>query len=244
MIPEYILKEERAHNYSLLIVLAFLSTVIGFVAAKMLFPSQIDVLAVIFASIPLIYPLTRFLLDDEKENAPHSPEIAVYFSIFVGQVIAFTSISLYFPDAFETQLDIIGAAGYAVEPTAAFTSILFNNMTVFAAIFLLSLIITSAGVFIVSWNASVMGAFFAHLISELPTSTALLVGTSEVPTPLAFIPHGTLEMLGFIVAGITGTLMSAAIYRKHFQKSTWKDLMVLLASGAILVILGAIIEAF
>lgn len=243
MIPEYLLKEEKKQNYAIIALVSLLSTLIGFIAAYKLFPSELDILAVIFAAIPIIYPLTRQLIEDEQNKAPHIPELKSYGSIFLGQLIAFTAISLTNPDIFESQKSIIGAAGYSVEPTATFASILLNNMTVFLAIFLLSITIASAGAFILAWNASVMGVFFATLITNLPNDISLLIGDGETPSPLAFIPHATFEMLGFITAGIAGTLISAALYRKHYDKETWIDFAKLTLLGIALVLIGAILES-
>ena len=243
MIPEYLLRQEKEHHYGKIIVIAALSTIFGFIAAQKLFPSKIDILAPVFAAIPIIYPLTAQLLEDEEKNRPHRPEIESYASIFVGQLIAFFAIALLLPDQFESQMKIIGASGYAVEPSATFISILINNIVVFTSIFILSTTIASAGAFILAWNASVMGAFFATLVNDLPNDLSLIMGTAETPSPIAFVPHSLFEMSGFIIAGISGTLLSAALYRKHYDLSTMKDLAKLTLLGIIMVILGVILEA-
>lgn len=242
MIPEYLLKQEKEHHYTKIIAIAAFSTVFGFMAAQKLFPSQVDILAPVFAAIPIIYPLTTQLLEDEERNRPHKPEIESYASIFIGQLIAFFAISLILPDQFTSQMKIIGASGYAVKTSATFLSILMNNLVVFTSIFVLSTTIASAGAFILAWNASVMGVFFATLVSNLPNDISLIVGTAKTPSPIAFVPHSIFEMAGFIIAGISGTLLSAAIYRKHYNKSTMKDLAKLTLLGLLMVIIGVILE--
>lgn len=242
MIPEYLFKQEKEHQYLRITIVSSIAVLLGFYAARTLFPSQLDILTPVFAAIPIIYPLTAKLLDDESENRPHSPEIKSYLSIFVGQLTAFFAIALLFPDQFSSQSQIIGAAGYAVEPSATFTSILINNLTVFTAIFLLSTTIASAGAFVLTWNASVMGVFFATLLKSMPNDISLLLGTSETPSPIAFLPHSTFEITGFVIAGISGTLLSAALYRKHFDEETLLDIAKLTALGLIMIVIGVILE--
>jgi hypothetical protein len=44
------------------------------------------------------------------------------------------------------------------------------------------------------------------------------------------------------VAGISGSLISAAIYREHFDKDTWIDYMKLVGLGIGLILIAAVLE--
>lgn len=242
MLPEYILKEERSDNFQLLFVLGFVSAIGGFVAASALFPSESSLLAVIFASIPLVYPLTTKFLEDEKEQEEsYFEEVSIYGALFIGQVVGFMLISLVRPEALQLQAEAAGIAGRATAP-GLFFQILSNNLMVFTGILAVSAIIGSAGAFILVWNASVLGNFFGHLLSQLQ-GLELLTGNSQAATPIAYVPHATFEMGGFIIAGISGTMISAAVYREHFDKSTWLDIVKLIATGLLCVLVGAVIES-
>ncbi|MFB6216661.1 MAG: stage II sporulation protein M, partial [Candidatus Aenigmatarchaeota archaeon] len=63
-----------------------------------------------------------------------------------------------------------------------------------------------------------------------------------VPSPLCYLPHAAFEMTGFIVAGVAGSLISAALYREHFDMDTWRDYGKLVALGILLILLGAFLE--
>lgn len=229
MLPELIRREEEHENYPLLVLLGAASGFLGFAAASTLFPSETSVLAVAFASIPMIYPLVSYFMEREQVDKYYIPEMKVYGSLFLGQVLAFFALGFYAPEAFAVQLDLIGVTGYAVAEVS-FESIFVNNMTVFGAILGASALIGSAGALILTWNASVMGVFFADLVREQPLQ------------PFAYVPHATFEMLGFIVAGIAGTIISAAVYREHFDRELWRNLLVLVTIGVIFVLVGAVLE--
>jgi len=242
MLPELILKEERKDNFSLLFVLGLFSSLIGFLAASALFPSEKSVLTVIFASIPLVYPLTtKFLADEKRKAESYFEEVEIYGSLFAGEALGFMLISLFSPGALSLQASAAGISGNAVSP-GFFFQVLSNNLMVFSGILLVSAIVGSAGAFILVWNASVLGRFFASLINRLE-GFRVLTGTSETASPLAYVPHASFEMAGFILAGISGSMISAAVYREHFDRRKWLDILKLVVLGLVFVLSGAILEA-
>jgi len=234
MLPEFILREERLQRYDILFLTGLLSALIGFVLASYAFPGQVAVLTVVFAALPMVYPLTAKFLEDEKNHMPHHSEIFSYLALFMGQASAFTLLAAVTEGNFQAQMNVIGATGSFLSLDSLFVQILLNNLGVYITIFLASAIIGSAGAFILTWNASVLGAFFSHLLS--------LRGTEEFVHPILYVPHTSLEMSGFILAGITGSLISAAVYREHFDPGTWQDYGLLTVLGISLVINGAFLE--
>jgi hypothetical protein len=50
-------------------------------------------------------------------------------------------------------------------------------------------------------------------------------------------------MSGFVIAGIAGSLVSAAVYREHFDRETWKDYIKLIVAGIACIVIGAALEA-
>lgn len=259
MLPELIYREEQHENYLLLFFLGLLSGLLGFGIARIVLPSHVSVLAVVFAAIPLIYPLTRSFLEDEKNGRPHVDEIFQYSSLFAGEVAAFfllvflvspenlgVQISQFAPELQQMGVEAIAGSGLAeitgqATSGVSFLSIFLHNLTVFTVILIVSALVSSSGAFILTWNASVLGVFLGVLARKLE-GAELFTGNSSVSTPFAYLPHATLEMAGFIVAGIAGSLISAAIYREHFDKDTWIDYMKLVGLGVGLVLIAAILE--
>lgn len=234
MLPEFILREENLKRYDLLFLTGLISALAGFVIASYAFPSRIAVFTVVFASLPLVYPLTTKFLEDEDNNKPHRSEIFSYFSLFAGQATAFLLLGIIAAESFQAQMGVIGATGNFFAFDSLFMQILTNNFAVFGLIFVAAALVGSAGAFILTWNASVLGVFFSHLLS--------LQGTEDYVSPAFYVPHATLEMSGFIIAGITGSMVSAAVYREHFSFETWQDYGLLLGLGASCVITGAFLE--
>lgn len=249
MLPELILREEKQGSLKLVTLLGLLSGLIGYGVAKFIFPGQVDLLTVVFASIPLVYPLTKVFLEDENNGRPHTEEIEFYGSLFLGEFIAFLALGLIRPEdfamqtaVFSEQMTQLGLTGNAILPDVFFV-VISNNLVLYLSIFAVAATIGSAGAFILTWNASALGIFMAHLVAELRGLSEILLGAGKTPSPVAYVPHATLEMAGFAVAGICGSLVSAAVYREHFDLETWKDLTKLFIAGIGLIMVAALLES-
>ena len=236
MLPEIILEEEEDLDYTHLVFAGGFAAIFGFLFAQVLFPSERAILSPVFASIPLIYPLMSYYLERE-ERPDFFQETSVYASLFTGITAGFFSIALIMPEVFSMQLDVIGITGYATAE-ASFLAVISNNLMVFAGILLVSFLLGSAGAFILVWNASVLAAFFAYLVNDFSGLGAVISASS----PLAYVPHASLEMTGFIIAGILGTTASASVYRDHWSMDHWKNLAKLLVVGTVAILFGAVIE--
>ncbi|WEL23028.1 stage II sporulation protein M [Candidatus Nanohalovita haloferacivicina] len=249
MLPELILREEKQGSLKYVTLLGLLSGLTGYGIAKFIFPGQTDVLSVVFASIPLVFPLTKVFLEDEENGRPHTDEVEFYGTLFLGQFIAFLTLGLLRPEDFSMQTAVfseqmtqLGLTGNAILPDVFFV-VISNNLVLYLSIFAVAAVIGSAGAFILTWNASALGIFMAHLIAELRGFSEILLGAGKTPSPVAYVPHATLEMAGFAVAGICGSLVSAAVYREHFDTDTWKDLTKLFVGGLLLILVAALLES-
>lgn len=238
MLPELIYREERLDDFRVLFLLGALTVLIGFAAASYLFPARQDLVTVVFASIPLVYPMTAFFLETEGD---FTEDIEVYAALFAGQVTGYFLVALMVPGALEFQLQALNVRGFATV-SAGFSTVVLNNIGVFVSILAVSAIIGSSGAFILGWNASAVGAFFAVLVSRFATASSFFT-CSPNPSPLCYFPHTVFEMTGFIIAGVAGTLLSAAIYRREVSREHQLRLLKLVSAGLLLVLLGAIIEA-
>lgn len=260
MLPELIYREEQEDNYPLLIALGLFSGLLGYKIAELVFPSQVSILAVVFASIPLVYPLTRTFLEDENGGRPHVDEVFIYGSLFLGEALAFfLLVFLVAPEnlsvqvsQFASELQAMGVqtiSGTSIQTVVTgratglggFVSIALHNLIVFSLILAVSAIISSSGAFILTWNASVLGTFLGLLAKKL-SGFELLTGNQDIVTPLAYLPHSAFEMTGFIIAGISGSLISAAVYREHFDRETWIDYIKLVGTGVGMILIAAFLE--
>lgn len=212
-------------------------------------------MAVLFTTIALLYPLTRYIRSRDKTEIDtswpetrlidrHLHEGMYYIAAFTGVTLGFAAAIHLLPEQFfaiQRMLvqNIQAMAGQIAAP-AKFSILLINNIGVMVGTFVLSFFITGGLVFILVLNASNLGYVIgttAQSIFEIPLQT------------LPYVAHGTFEIGGYIAAGLAGMLLSYSVeqvihHDNDFTLTTpVKDAGVLLIVGMCLLIIAAAIES-
>jgi len=215
--------------------------------------------AVMFTIIPSIYLFTTVIKNEEAIEEReirilneryiwrrHWNDLIFMMSYFFGVAMAFAFWSFILSDdLFFLQIHKINEirtsiTGYALveESFENFRKIFFNNLSVFLFAFVFSLLFGTGAVFIIAWNASVLGVFIGKLsrsIFHIPIVT------------LNFLPHGLPEIMGYLCAGLAGSLLSAAIIRGHNINIITKiaiDCLLVVIFGIFLIVSAAFIEVY
>ena len=216
--------------------------------------------AIIFTIMPPVYFATKYLKKEEaleeKEiqkkyekhifARSHSRDIIVFLLYFFGVVVSFTVWSFFLPDTFfqvqEFELNRVDSS-YSVSGfltrEGAFYSYIQNNMNVMFYSFLIGLLFGAGSIFVLTWNASILS-------TAISLKTSTLIGIPGATAP--FLLHGTIEIAGYVLAGLAGSIISAAVIRGHHRKGVF--LKVILDTGLVfalaagLIVLGAGVEAF
>ncbi|MCD6496659.1 MAG: stage II sporulation protein M [Candidatus Aenigmarchaeota archaeon] len=226
------------------------------------------IFSVLFTIIPAVYFLTMYIKReegmDERDIEKHyekgfwereEKDIMVLLFFFAGLTVSYALWAVYLPaDTFQIQImkvqdirsstgNFIGHSGQLMSGYASgneysrFIQILENNLWVTSFAFVFSLIFGAGAIFIIVWNASILGAYIGRLSESF----------FHIPiVSLNFLPHGIPEIAGYIIAGISGSLISAAVLRGHKDAilfGIFRDSMKLLGLALLFVFLGAVIEA-
>ena len=168
----------------------------------------------------------------------------LYF--FFGVVFAFAVWTMLLPsDYFQVQATKINqirgigqVAGLAVDKGVLFQSIFFNNLQVMLFAFVLSLVFGAGAVFILVWNASILGVYIGQISKQL----------WHIPlVSLNFLPHGIPEVAAYVAAALAGGLISTAVLRRtkwEILRVVLVDALKILVLAIVLVTAGAGIEAY
>jgi uncharacterized membrane protein SpoIIM required for sporulation len=147
----------------------------------------------------------------------------------------------YFAPVFES----IGnaAALYAKKDYwSTFSLILKNNLAVLMAAIFLSFLYGVGGMFLILWNASVIGVLLGFKVIE---AGKMLAGVLNF---VRLLPHGIFEIAAYFIGGISGVIFSMALYEAVRSKENASllmlDVMLLVIYSLIFLFLGALIEAF
>lgn len=175
----------------------------------------------------------------------HGGLILDYVFIILGVAVTIAAAFLILPEStssgvFSDQINTISQITGNVTMPDIFSQILLNNLGVMTICFVFSLFYSTGAIFLISWNATVLGVVVGQ-------GAKALYGVHSIPLVLlSYLPHGSFEFLGYILAGIAGGILSIAISRhkespKHFR-FILKDSLLLMILATILLTIGAAIE--
>jgi uncharacterized membrane protein SpoIIM required for sporulation len=167
---------------------------------------------------------------------------------FLGLTMAFAFWSFIMPESlFQIQMAKInqikgissGVTGAALNNEAFFIQILTNNLQVMLFSLFFSFIFGAGMVFIIAWNASILGVYVGAKLSETVWHIPFVT--------LGFLPHGIPEIAGFVTAGLAGGLLSAAFIRNRdsrMLKIIIFDSAKILGIAVSLIFMAAAIEVY
>lgn len=122
---------------------------------------------------------------------------------------------------------------------ACFELIFNNNWWVMILSIIFSFIWGAGALFLLGWNASVIGLFIGTEI----TSRSIEAGIARA---VSYLPHGIPEIMAYFIATIAGGIISAAISKKKFKKHEIRvvfiDTFLLLLLAVVTLLIGAFIE--
>ena len=119
-----------------------------------------------------------------------------------------------------------------------------------------SFIFGSGAIFIITWNASVIGTAMGNFIRTKLSAYASATGLVSVGdylqaaslSLLRYFIHGIPEITAYFVAGLAGGILSVSIIKKEFGTKSFEkiilDVSTLLIIAILLIFVGALLEAY
>ena len=237
--------------------------------------SMIMVFLTTMAALPLIYNTVKMEEEKDLEGMEetwllkeHSKALKAFIFMFLGATLAFAFWYVAMSTSttnllFQTQTDTINAINGRMTSNVPlsvsmsfFSRIFFNNVKVLIFCILFSFIYGAGAVFILMWNASVIGAAIGNFIRVELVDIAQLVGFDRIAHYFQIIAmgllrysiHGIPEILAYFVGAMAGGIISIAILKHDF--GTKKFEQVLLDSADLIIIsitilfVAALLEVF
>ena len=250
--------------------LGFLYASIGIFIALWIFrdeASLIMVFMITMASIPIFYNTMKLeeskdmIMDSETAILhEHNKAISFFMFLFIGMTIACALWYSVLPTTtinglFDRQINTIqtinnNVSGNVIVNLNAFWRIFLNNMKVLSFSILFAFIYGAGTIFILTWNATVIGAAIGNFIRSNISSYTSSLGLMEAGNYfhvvslglLKYSIHGIPEIAAYFYGGLAGGILSVAIIRKHFKTKKFSTIMVDF-SELILISVGFLIVA-
>lgn len=244
-----------------MIFVAFFYASISILLSFWIFPEYSSLISVFFTVMACLYVAqgairleeSKGWYDDEIQILQrHKKPLFLFLSIFVGVVLAFSVWSFALPTAqanelFEVQSKIVSGirsnvvTGDAVGVGGSFFLILKNNLNVLLVSFIISLIYGAGAIFILVWNASVMG----FVIGVAVKGNIFLFPVVLVK----YFIHGIPEMLSYFMVILSGGMLYVAIIKNDLfdsikRRKIFVDILILMVLAIVLMVVSALIEVF
>ncbi|MBI5177606.1 stage II sporulation protein M [Candidatus Micrarchaeota archaeon] len=189
------------------------------------------------------------LLEQKRAWEYHLPLVKVFALFFLGASIAYLAWYVILPQdishkVFAPQVDeierigiefnkspvstagdqgvtvvrTVSATGNAIKPDLAWR-LFSHNVVVLSFMFIFSLVYGIGAIYLLLWNASIIGIFVGERLRQLGVGGFL-------QALLGIIPHGVLEIGAYFLAAIAGGILSAALMHQHHRRPQFKYILV------------------
>ena len=246
-------------------LIGLLYSSIGLIISLWVFPSDPSMSMVFLTTMAGIPLLVSVLQKEEAEDfkkkeypliGNHKDVLGVIFFFFIGLLISYTSWYLILPDelvrkVFESQATTIQSINNNVQGSYVrnelLSLILANNFKVLLFCLIFSVLYGAGAIFIITWNASVLGTAIGNAIKNLlsdsiPYVHAIPLGFSQ------YLLHGVPELIAYFLGGIAGGIISAAVIRHEPKSNKFKEVQLdsidLIILASVILIISGLLEVY
>ncbi|MEM5804281.1 MAG: stage II sporulation protein M [Candidatus Aenigmatarchaeota archaeon] len=262
MVLESLFPAKKVENKPVdMLILSFIVSIACVFIAYLVFPAYAGIIAPLLVAVavaPLIYRLFGIEEEIEREEAEgliketfferHEETIRIFSMFFIGCMAAVLVIASFMPESFVnaafsqqvSEINSIRSLGTGSALNQGLLDVIItNNLKVMAFSFFLSFIIGTGAMFILAWNASILGVYLANFIRKGLYAHFLLQTTG-------IMPHAIIEIGAYFLAGIGGGMLSAGIIREKLMSKEFclvlRDSVFLVGLAVLAVVLGAYVE--
>ncbi|MBW2978558.1 stage II sporulation protein M [Candidatus Woesearchaeota archaeon] len=236
------------------------------------YASLVMVFLTVMGALPLFYATMKkeeakdsTIIGEKTLLKEHAHALRYLFYTFIGFSIAYTLWYILLPagmsaNLFKVQTQTIANLNQHVTGHAAKISLLnkifLNNVKVMIFCVLFAFVYGSGAIFILSWNASVIGAAAGNFIRNHVAKYAESTGLAKIGvyfhgaslSVLRYSLHGIPEIMAYFVAGMAGGILSVAVIRKEYKKKQFEKILLdasdLILISVFILFVAALLEVF
>ncbi|MBI2670933.1 stage II sporulation protein M [Candidatus Woesearchaeota archaeon] len=239
------------------------------------YSSLVMVTLTVVASLPLMY---RTLKHEEKVDTMlekeskilihHSRTLSFLLFMFIGFLVAFSLLYILLPAElvqllFKSQMETITSINNKVSGnvsgdaiTEIFSAIFLNNVRVLMFCIFFAFFYGAGTIFILSWNATVIGAAMGNFMKNIIAEYAAKFGSLNVFNYFhvfslglfRYSIHGIPEVAAYFIGGIAGGIISVAMINHDLETDKFKNIMLdaldLVMLAVLILFIAAILEVF
>ncbi len=253
-------KAER-HPFEIFIIGAFYSS-LSIILGLWIFKESTSMAIIFLTTLSCLYVVQGAIKMEEKKEKnyeteswtlqQHKPIAILILMLFIGFTFSSALWALFLPQetsqaVFHLQSSAIEQikliTGKAVDTTASFQGIFNNNIKIILVSLIFALFYGAGAVYIIAWNASVMGFVIGSISRETFGLVALPIAFAK------YFLHGIPEMLAYILASVAGGILYFAFIKGDLTnrdklKRIIVDVASLIVISILLLLFSAILEVY
>ncbi len=229
-------------------ILGFFFVFLGTFFSLLIFKSSASfptIFLTTFAAVPTMNEiLKKEKLERKVKNifTRHFKIAEIYSYLFFGMSFAFAIIYAFMPidltsNLFSEQRNII--SGGLFLGSTALSRIIINNIGLVVFFFILAIFYGSGSVFLLSWNASILGLTWGNGIKAVLSFLSPVVLASDIFLQSFYLLP---EVLAYFFAAIAGGIVSVNILNKKNFDIAFKDALFYLVASVFLILIAGFIE--
>jgi len=274
VLESLVVPEEWEKHPIRMLVIGFLYASIGLFAGMWVFGGYASLASVFLTSMPLVIIMYKAIKLEEALDLEisevhwlvktHWRILSFFLYLFVGLVAAYALWYTLLPPellnlAFESQLATIqvvnAPTGAAIYPMQELETIWLNNLRVLVFCIFFSFLYGAGAIFILSWNASVIGVAAGSLSrgllergAEASGQSSLIHYFSSYSASLFYAIHGLPEIAGYFLGALAGGIISVAVVNHEWHTKKFKNIVLdsieLIVASILVLIAAGLIEVY
>lgn len=193
----------------------------------------------------------------------HSKAISMFVWLFLGFLATFTLLFIFLSgstleNVFGAQIETItsvekvenGATGDFISSFSAIGDVFLNNLKVLFFCVVFSIFFGAGAIFILTWNASVMGAAIGAYIKGGLAKTIGLSGHVSLTSIglLQYMLHGIPEIVAYFIGALASGIIAYAFVNQDLKGKKFRKLMKnslnMILIAIVILFLAALVEIF
>ncbi|RLI90949.1 MAG: hypothetical protein DRO89_04950 [Candidatus Altiarchaeales archaeon] len=262
----------------------FIYSTLGLLLAYWIFGSYSSLAGVFITAMPLVVIMYRVLKLEERKDIEfsiyerygrplrrsflikeHGRAVSLFIFLFLGMVISYSLWSTVLPEdvinrLFGSQIETIEAItveamGNTIDPDNVLISILYNNFKVLMFCIVFSFLYGSGAIFILTWNASVIGVAIGSIIrnslinyGKLDKISFLYNYFGSFSISLSYAVHGIPEIAAYFIGALGGGIISVAVVNHDLRSREFRNVIIdsldLILLSCVILFLAGLIEVY
>lgn len=235
-------------------LVGFIYSTVGVFLGLWVFGKYASISGIFLTTIPLVVIMYHAINCEEEKDMKickeyllmkeHMHILWFFLYLFLGMVLSYSLWFAVLPSDIlmkvaSSQMETLESLGTKFSITGAAAQqmtvgqILMNNVRVWAFCILFSLIYGAGAIFILTWNASVIGVAIGNVLREgmrtlgvIGNNATVMNYFSVLPVGLSYLVHGIPEITSYFLGSLAGGIISVAVVCHHYKSREFWNIIV------------------